>query len=130
MSKSTRPKFNYYFVALDRPGTGWSYVVKAVSESHAKRQATRKYGEVPSIVYQVSADFKAKQVEKSEQERYNNMGATNFLLALQAAGLLDSLAERLPNPRVVQAIETFLEHHHQINPHLIKEIRQLIGKTH
>jgi len=129
MNKSPKAKFNYYFVALDRPGTGWSYVIKAVSELHAKRQAIRKYGEVPDIICQVDAGFKAQQVEQSEQERYDNLGATNFLLALQAAGMLDDLAERMPNPHMVRGIEAFLKLHHQINPHLIKEIHQLIGKT-
>lgn len=128
MNKSPKTKFSHYFVALNRPGAGWSYVVKAISEEHAKRQAIRKYRQVPDIIYQVDAGFAAQQVEQSEQERYDNLGATNFLLALQAAGILDDLSERMPNPRMVLAIAAFLELHRRINPHLIKEIRQLIGK--
>ena len=125
MKKDTTSK--NYVVALDNPGAGWSGVLKARSLDRAKKLATKKYREAPDTVYQVAPNFKKEQKAKKEQENYDNLGPTNFLVALEVSGGLKNIDNLIDNKKIVKAIKSFIKLQKTINPHLFKEVKRLVG---
>lgn len=120
------PKLKNYFVALDRPGSGWSDTFKARSLDHAKSLFTKKYREQPDTFYQVAPDFKEKEEAEAKQRRYDDLGPTNFLVALEISGGLKNIDNFIDNEKMVKAIKNFIKLQKTINPHLFKELKTLI----
>lgn len=120
------PKLKNYLVALDRPGSGWSDTFKARSLDHAKSLFTKKYREQPDTFYQVAPDFKEKEEAEAKQRRYDDLGPTNFLVALELSGNLKNLESTIDNKNLVEAIKNFIKLQKTINPPLFKELKKLI----
>lgn len=120
------PKLKNYLVALDRPGSGWSDTFKARSLDHAKSLFTKKYREQPDTICQVAPDFKEKEEAEAKQRRYDELGPTNFLIALELSGNLKNLESTIDNKNLIKAIRNYIKLERKINPHLFKELKKLI----
>lgn len=117
------PQLKEYLVALSQPSTGWSKVIKAKSQTHAKTIASKKYQEAPKVEYQVDSNFSVRKKKRAEQEKLNRMGPLNFLIALEIAGVLKTLEQAIPNQTLVLAIRKAIQTEKKINPHNFKNMK-------
>ena len=104
-----KPSLKKFFVALDRPGSGWSCVIRARTEKAALRAATRKFREQPNTIYEVPQDFEKTQEEEREQAMYDELSEGSLLIALELTGVLPKVTSDFPNSRMLRAIRKNLD---------------------
>lgn len=121
------PKKHFY-VAVDRPGAGWDRVIQAETLAKAKKEALRMFGEMPDAAYEVPETYEEDRKKLAEQQEYDRLGGTDFLIALQLAGKLPQVGEDFPNQGLLQAIHRRLELDKRVNPWRESSVLGLLNK--